>query len=150
MSLLLQYTRLSCSRVQFKENASLVLSLLKLLVRFSKLFLSWQLSKLTNSRNIIGGIFQLKALLFNSMLNQRHQSCRNRFPEVSQGQHYSQSSIIQNTGYSKGYIRQIHNKPPYRTNADHSSTDPAGKRLPGCWNIQVARNQLIPKRNNRK
>ena len=110
MSLLLQYTRPSSSRVQFKESASLVLFLLKLLVSFPKFSLSWQLS---NSQiqdhiscNMIGGIFQLKALLFNSTLNQRHQSCRNHFPEVS---HYSPSSIIQNTRYSKGYIRQIHN-----------------------------------------
>ena len=113
MSLLLQYTRLSCSRDQFKESASLVLFLFTLLASFPKLSLSWQLSNSQiqdhNSCNMIGGIFQLKALLFNSMLNQRHQSCRNHFPEVSQGQHYSPSFIIQNTRYSKGYIRQIHN-----------------------------------------
>ena len=87
MSLLLRYTRLPCSRVQFKKNVSLVLFLLKLLVSFLKLSLSWQLSNSQipdhNSCNIIGGIFQLKALLFNSVLNQRHQSCRNRFPEGS-------------------------------------------------------------------
>ena len=64
--------------------------------QLSKTLLSCQLSNSQtqghNSSNMIGGIFQLKALLFNSMLNQRYQSCRNRLPEVSQGQHYSHHS----------------------------------------------------------
>ena len=89
--------------------------------QLSKAFLSWQLSNSQiqdhNSSNMIGGIFQLKALLVNSMLNQRHQSCRNRFSEMSQVQHYSPLSIIQNTGYSKGYIRQIHNSCSSLTNS---------------------------------